>query len=47
MAIASWQLGHYHDAVTAAEKAVELEPGNERLRKNLEIMRCSYDSKPE
>ena len=39
MAIASWQLGHYHDAVTAAEKAVELEPGNERLRKNLEIMR--------
>ena len=47
MAIASWQLGHYHDAVTAAEKAVELEPGNERLRKNLEIMRCSHDSKPE
>lgn len=47
MAIASWQLGHYQDAVTAAEKAVELEPGNERLRKNLEIMRCSYDSKPE
>ena len=29
------------------EKAVELEPGNDRLRKNLEIMRCSYDSKPE
>lgn len=39
MAIASWQLGHYQDAVTAAEKAVEMEPGNERLRKNLEIMR--------
>lgn len=35
MAIASWQLGHYHDAVTAAEKAVELEPGNERLKNNL------------
>ena len=28
-----------------SEKAVELEPGNERLQNNLKIMRCSHDSK--
>ena len=45
MAISSWQLGQWEDAVAAAEKAVELEPGNERLQNNLKIMRCSHDSK--
>lgn len=45
LAISSWQLGQWEDAVAAAEKAVELEPGNERLQNNLKIMRCSHDSK--
>ena len=47
MAIASWRLGQHEDAVRAAEQALELEPGNERLRENLRIMRCGHDSKSE
>lgn len=47
MAIASWRLGQHEDAVRAAEQALELEPGNERLRENLRIMRCGYDSESE
>ena len=47
MAIASWRLGHIDDAIRAAEQALELEPDNERLRENLRIMRCGYDSESE
>lgn len=47
MAIASWRLGQHEDAVRAAEQALELEPDNERLRENLRIMRCGYDSESE
>lgn len=47
MAISSWRLGHRDDAIRAAEQALELEPGNERLRENLRIMRCGYDSESE
>lgn len=45
LAISSWNLGRWGDAVKAAEKAAEMEPNNERLRNNLEILRCSHDSK--
>ena len=47
MAIASWQLGHIDDAIRAAEQALELEPGNMRLRENLRIMRCGHDNESE
>ena len=47
MAISSWRLGQHEDAVRAAEQALKLEPGNERLRENLRIMRCEHDSKSE
>ena len=47
MAIASWRLGHIDDAIRAAEQALELEPGNMRLRENLRIMRCGHDNESE
>lgn len=39
MAIASWQLGLHEDALRAAERALSLAPDDERLRRNLEIIR--------
>ena len=45
VAIASWYMGQRNDAIAAAETAVRLAPEDARLRENLRIMRCGYDSK--
>lgn len=37
-AIANWHLGHYDEALDAARAALELAPGDERLRRNVEII---------
>lgn len=39
-AIADWQLGIYDEALSAAQKAHELAPDDERLRRNLDIIRA-------
>lgn len=39
LAITNWKLGLLHAATLAAEKALELEPGNERLRSNVALLR--------
>ena len=37
-AIANWHLGHFDEALDAARAALELAPGDERLRRNVEII---------
>lgn len=39
VALSNWQLGHYEDALVAAEAALACKPDDERLRRNAEIMR--------
>lgn len=39
LSVALWNLGDFKGALKAAEKALELEPGNERIRKNVENIR--------
>lgn len=39
VALSNWQLGHYDDALAAAEAALACQPDDERLRRNAEIMR--------
>ena len=39
LSVALWNLGDFKGALKAAEKALELEPGNERIQKNVENIR--------
>ena len=43
--MAFYRVGAYKEALEAVEKALELEPGNERLKSNLTFMERAAEEK--